>query len=203
MAPRLATLSGPALAAALPAVARLRISVFREWPYLYDGTLAYEEKYLAEFAHASGAVIVAAYAGDDIVGAATAAPLPGHSPEFEPLFVARTLDPRRVFYFGESVLLPQWRGQGLGHRFFDAREAAARSARNESAEPYAHAAFCAVVRDEGDPRRPAHYTSLDAFWRKRGFAPVPGMQGSYSWKELGAAKETEHPMQFWLKALAP
>ena len=37
-------LTGRDLAAALPAVARLWISVFRARPYLYDGSLACEEK---------------------------------------------------------------------------------------------------------------------------------------------------------------
>lgn len=41
------SLTGPALEAALDDVARLRIAVFRDWPYLYDGTLEYERAYLA------------------------------------------------------------------------------------------------------------------------------------------------------------
>lgn len=201
MGVRLETLCGSALADALPAVARLRIAVFREWPYLYDGSDAYEVEYLAELARAPDAVIVAAHEGSEIVGAATAAPLVQHSPQFAPLFAARGIDPALVFYFGESVLLPAWRGQGLGHGFFDHREAAARAARTADGRVFGHAAFCGVVRAADDRRRPAAYAPLDAFWTKRGFSAVPGMVGSYAWKEIGADAETEHPMQFWLKAL--
>ena len=32
--------------AALPALGRLRIAVFREWPYLYEGSEAYERDYV-------------------------------------------------------------------------------------------------------------------------------------------------------------
>ncbi|MFP5511018.1 MAG: GNAT family N-acetyltransferase, partial [Alphaproteobacteria bacterium] len=39
---RVAALTGAGLEAALDDVARLRIAVFRDWPYLYDGDLAYE-----------------------------------------------------------------------------------------------------------------------------------------------------------------
>ena len=53
MTVRVATLAGRELAQGLPALARLRIAVFRDWPYLYDGTLTYEEKYLARFAAAA------------------------------------------------------------------------------------------------------------------------------------------------------
>ena len=41
---RVERLTGAALAAALPDVARLRIAVFRAYPYLYDGDAAYEER---------------------------------------------------------------------------------------------------------------------------------------------------------------
>lgn len=201
MGVRLETLCGGELAEALPAVARLRIEVFRDWPYLYDGNYAYEKHYLAELARAPDAVIVAARDGSEIVGASTAAPLVQHSPQFAPLFADRGIDPATVFYFGESVLLSAWRGKRLGHGFFDYREAAARAARTADGRRYGHAAFCGVVRAADDRRRPADYTSLEAFWTKRGFAPVVGMVGSYAWKEIDADGETEHPMQFWLKAL--
>ena len=52
----------------LPDLARLRIVVFRDWPYLYDGTLEYEEKYLKRFAAAKGAVVITAYDGAEMVG---------------------------------------------------------------------------------------------------------------------------------------
>lgn len=203
MVAALKILRGEGLTAALPDLARLRITVFREWPYLYDGTRAYEETYLAELAQARDAVVVAAVDAGRIVGAATAAPLLQHTPEFAPLFAHQDIDPVRVFYFGESVLLEPWRGAGLGHGFFDHRDAAARGARAPDGAGYTHAAFCAVVRTDDDPRRPAAYSPLDAFWRRRGFEPRPGMQGSYRWREVGAASETDHAMQFWLKALAP
>ena len=66
---------------------------------------------------------------------------------------------------------------------------------------FEHAAFCAVIRDENDPRKPAGYRSLEAFWTKRGYRPVNGLVGSYAWQEIGAVAETEKPMQFWMKRL--
>lgn len=197
---RIEALTGAALAAALDDVARLRIEVFRAWPYLYDGSLAYERNYLAAFAAARDAVVVAAFDGQAIVGAATAAPLAGHTAEFVPLFAARGLAPDRIFYCGESVLLPAWRGQGIGHRFFDAREAYARSVEGTHAA-YTHVTFCAVMRTKDDPRCPPAYRPLDRFWRRRGYRPVDGLIGSYSWKEIGQTGETAKPMQFWMKPL--
>ena len=48
-------LRGAALEAALGHVAALRIAVFRDWPYLYDGTLDYERAYLATYRDNPGA----------------------------------------------------------------------------------------------------------------------------------------------------
>jgi len=193
-------LTGPALARALPALARLRIAVFRDWPYLYDGTLDYEESYLAKFARARDAVVVAARDGDEIIGVATASPLGEHTDRFGPLFAARGFDPARIFYFGESVLLTLYRGRGLGHAFFDHREAHARG-RRAGDRPFSHSAFCAVVRPADHPRRPTNYLPLDAFWTKRGYLKQEGMLGSYSWQDIGEASESEKPMQFWIRPL--
>ena len=122
-----APVTGAGLAAVIPALARLRIAVFRDFPYLYDGDAAYEADYLANFARADGAVIVVARDGDEIVGAATAAPLAAQDAAWQAPLAAAGFDIDRIFYFGESVLLASHRGQGIGHTFFDHREAQARA----------------------------------------------------------------------------
>lgn len=188
-------LTGPGLQAALGDLARLRIAVFAVFPYLYDGSIDYEREYLAEFTAAPDAVLVAAFDGERIVGAATAAPLLQQDDYIREPFVRQGIDPAAVFYFGESVLLPEYRGQGIGHAFFDQREAAARG------WGASHASFCAVIRPADHPARPAGYVPLDAFWSKRGYAPVPGLTGEFSWAEHGEAEESPKPMQYWMRAL--
>jgi GNAT superfamily N-acetyltransferase len=189
-------LTGARIRDVLPDLARLRIEVFREWPYLYDGTYDYERDYIARFADSAGALVAVAKDGGRIVGAATATYLGGHAEAFAEPFLSRGLDTSGIYYFGESVLLPAWRGRGLGHAFFDVREAQARAAGG-----FTRATFCAVVRPAIHPLKPAGYRSLDAFWRKRGYEPVPGLQGSFAWQDIGDSAETEKPMQYWMKAL--
>lgn len=189
------TLTREALAASLDPLADLRIAVFRAFPYLYDGDRAYEQDYLRAYAASSGAIVAGAFDGDRLIGAATAAPMADHAAEFAEPFHARGYDISRIFYFGESVLLPEYRGHGIGHAFFDKREERAREL------GFAQASFCAVVRPGNHPARPADYAPLDPFWRKRGFAPVEGLIGQFSWRELGEGAETQHDMQFWVKTL--
>lgn len=193
---RVEAVHGAAVLQYLSAIAVLRIEVFHEWPYLYDGTVEYEERYLAPYATAPDTLVVIAWAGDELVGAATAMPLTAHSDAVAPPLVAAGYDPATVYYFGESVLRRPWRGRGLGHRFFDEREAFAR------ARGYRTAAFCAVERPAGHPARPADYVPLDRFWGKRGFVKRADLVAHFAWKDHGDEQETAKPMVFWVKDLA-
>lgn len=192
---RIAALTGAALAARIDDLARLRIAVFRAFPYLYDGDEAYERNYLKAYADSRDAVAIGAFDGDALIGAATAAPMEDHAAEFAAPFAARGHDLSDILYFGESVLLPGYRGHGIGHGFFDGREAHARALGRR------HAAFCAVVRPADHRARPADYSPLDPFWRKRGYAPLEGVIADFSWRDLGESAETPKPMQFWMKRL--
>jgi GNAT superfamily N-acetyltransferase len=186
-------LTGAEIAGALDDLARLRIAVFAAYPYLYDGDVAYEAEYLAEFAAAKSAVLVAAFDGARIVGAATAAAMGEQKAEFQQAFLARGWDVSRLFYFGESVLLPEYRGQSIGHAFFDHREAQARACGANMA------CFAAVIRPDDHPARPAGYQPLDGFWAKRGYAPVPGFVTELSWQEHGVEGESVNRLQYWLR----
>ena len=221
---------GAALEAAMADLARLRIAVFAAYPYLYEGSEEYERDYLREFAAEPGSVLVAAKDEGRIVGASTASPMIGQKEAFRAPVEAAGYPARDVFYFGESVLLPEYRGRGIGHAFFDAREAAARDAGAR------WACFCAVVRPEDHPARPADHRPLDAFWRSRGYAPLEGVTTTLDWAErasppaskgevgrgwckpegsaanpsissppgrggLATREEIAHTMQFWLAGM--
>lgn len=195
MSVAVAPVTGAGLAEVIPALAQLRTTVFRDFPYLYDGDAGYESRYIADFAAADGAVIVVARDGDDIVGAATAAPLATQDLAWQAPLAAAGFDIARTFYFGESVLLTSHRGRGIGHAFFDHREAQAR------ALGASYAAFCSVIRPGEHPGRPADYRPLDAFWRARGYAPLPGVTASFDWKCVGEARESRHDLQYWTRDL--
>jgi len=192
---RVETLTGDALARAIDSLARLRIAVFRAFPYLYDGDAGYERAYLAAYVESPGAVVIGAYDGTALIGAATAAPMEDHAAEFAAPFESRGFDPKTILYCGESVLLPAYRGRGLGHAFFDGREAHGRTLGRR------YSAFCAVIRPEDHVQRPVNYAPLDPFWRKRGYAPLDGVTARMRWKDVGEAEETGKAMQFWMKGL--
>jgi glycerophosphoryl diester phosphodiesterase/GNAT superfamily N-acetyltransferase len=190
------TLTGAGIRPFLPALERLRIRVFRDWPYLYDGDLEYESHYLQTYSRSPRSLFVLAVDQGRIVGCATAVPLCDESEYCRAPLQAAGYDANRVLYFGESVLDSAYRGFGLGHRFFDAREQYARSL-----EGMSHTCFCAVERDPDDPRRPAGARSLHEFWAGRGYQRQPALRARFSWRELDQEAEVGHDMGFWLRAL--
>ncbi|WP_067335266.1 GNAT family N-acetyltransferase [Stappia indica] len=193
MKAELFTLTGKEIGNALDDLAALRVKVFREWPYLYEGSLDYERTYLRRYAQGKGAVVVGALAGKEIVGAATGQPLGEEVSEFRDPFEVAGFDPATIFYFAESVLDPRFRGQGLGHGFFDAREAHAR------ALGFDRAAFCAVIRPMDHPARPKDYSPLEPFWRKRGYLPVEGLTVGFDWPDVGETASSRKQMQVWMR----
>jgi GNAT superfamily N-acetyltransferase len=188
-------LRGDALEAALDGVAALRIAVFRDWPYLYDGSPEYERQYLASYRDNPGALLVGAFHEGRLVGASTSTPMEDHAPEFAAPFRAQGLAPEAILYGAESVLLRPYRGIGLGHRFIDLREDHARALGRT------HVAFCSVIRPGDHPARPAVYRSNDAFWQGRGYQVLPGAVARFSWRDLGDSAETEKALQFWWRRL--
>lgn len=186
---------GSELKDCLDALAELRIQVFSEWPYLYDGSAEYERRYLADYVKSPDGIAVLAVARGRIVGCSTGLPLLAADRAFQAPFVTAGFDLSRLYYFGESVLEKSWRGQGIGHRFFNEREDHARDS------GFSQATFCAVKRPQDHPLRPCCYRPLDAFWAKRGYAPRDGLQTHFSWKDIDQPAETTKSMQFWLRDL--
>lgn len=187
------TVSGPAAESALPALARLRIEVFRAFPYLYEGNETYERRYLRTYLDVPGAAIILAKDGARIVGASTCLPLSAETPNIRKPFLDAGMDMSRIFYFGESVLDPAFRGRGAGVAFFKAREAQAKG--------YETTCFCAVQRPANHPLRPQDYTPLDEFWRHRGYQRRDDLVCAMSWKDIGEPAETQKQLTFWTKSL--
>jgi GNAT superfamily N-acetyltransferase len=192
---RVACMTGAAIAPYLDALAELRMRIFRAFPYLYDGSADYERAYLASYAQSPASLIVLALDGDRVIGAATALPLAQHSDDVVPPLARAGFAPDTVYYFGESVLEPAYRGHGIGARFFVEREAQAR------ALGFRIATFCAVDRPADHPRRPADYQPPGALWRRHGFVRRPDIVGEFAWRDVGDSDETAKPMVFWVKEL--
>lgn len=189
--------TGHAIEEAILDLAALRIAVFREYPYLYDGTVEYELEYLRTYVETPKSLLAAVYDGPAMVGATTACPLSDEVESFRKPFETAGMDVEKIFYFAESVLLPAYRGRGLYREFFAVREARARETGD-----FDLTTFCGVERPPDHPAKPEGYVPLDARWTRLGYQKRPDLRTVFSWREIGEDRDSEKPMVFWTKELA-
>ncbi len=107
------TLTGEVIKPYVMDLARLRIDIFRDYPYLYEGSLDYEERYLIPYLRSPDTVMVLAMDGDRVVGAASGMPLEIETAEVKRPFLQAGIPVDEVFYFGESLL---YKLPGTWHR---------------------------------------------------------------------------------------
>ena len=177
-------------------LAALRIAVFHDFPYLYEGTVSYEKGYLKTYSSSERAFLFAVYDHDKMVGATTCIPLLDETADVRKPFEEAGFDLNKIFYFGESILLSEYRGMGLGHRFFDEREAHARSF-----QEYNQTCFCSVERADNHPTKPVDYRPNDVFWTKRGYHKEDALVSYMEWPDIGEDSPSEKKMIFWTRGL--
>ncbi|TNE70553.1 GNAT family N-acetyltransferase [bacterium] len=177
-------------------LAKLRIEIFHDFPYLYEGSLDYEKKYLQTYASCEQAYCALVFDGDQVIGATTGIPLLFETDEVKRPFVENGFPLESVFYFGESILKKEYRGMGLGIRFFKLREAYA-----STLTQITSTSFCGVIRPDTHPMKPEGYQPLNVFWQRMGYEKQEGMLTEFSWKDIGETQESKKPMQFWMKSI--
>lgn len=187
---------GAEISAVIEGLAKLRITVFLDYPYLYDGSLEYEKEYLKTYVNSPKAFLFTVFDGEQMVGATTCIPLADETEEVQKPFLDQGFDISSIFYFGESILLKEYRGIGLGNRFFEERETHA-----GSFPEIKTTCFCAVKRPDNHALKPTNYVPLDQFWKKRGYQKSDELVSYFDWKDIGDNESSEKPMEYWFKKI--
>jgi ribosomal protein S18 acetylase RimI-like enzyme len=186
-------LTGTAIADVLDEVATLRLEIFREYPYLYQGRREDERKYLGTYAEAPGACVILAYDGDAVIGAVAGMPLIHEDAQIQDAFAGTTFPLNELYYVGELLLRPAYRDCGLGQKLFDRFESHIRSL-----DRYCTLICATVERPDDHPLRPHDYINISKFLAHTGFARLSGVTTNFMWREIDGVKR-DHPMQFWSK----
>ncbi len=190
--------TGSGLKPYLHAVAKLRMEVLKDYPYFEEPDLDRETQYLKTIFSNKESIGVLIFDNTTLVGVSLGCPLAIDEPALHRPFLERHLDINTYYDFGDSVLLKRYRGRGIGHHFFDAREAHVANYKK-----FKHICFCVPDFPEPNPNPPGDHVPLADFWRKRGYIHHPEMKCYLSWKKVNAAHPTENQMSFWIKDLGP
>lgn len=193
-------LTGFAIADALDDLATLRLDIFPEYPYLYQGRREDELAYLGTYAEAPDAeapdaCVILAYDGLTVVGAATGMPLIHEDTQMLDAFAGTTDPLDEVYYVGELLFRPAYRNCGLGQKLLDRLESHIRSLGR-----YRRLTCATVERSDTHPLRPSNYIPITKFLARTGFTRLSGVTTHFMWREIDGVKR-DHPMQFWGKYL--
>lgn len=175
--------------------AELRMKVFREYPYLYDGEMAYEEEYLKTYLEAKSSLVILVFYEQKCIGATSCVWLKEEVDDLKNPIIKAGLNPDNYLYFGESLVLGEFRKQGLGKKFFELRLEHFKKLVSMG-YPLKASCFCSVIRDSNHPQRPKNYKALDSFWSQMGFYRS-SIECSFTWKDLGEKKETRKLMSYY------
>lgn len=188
--------TGSGLKPYLHSIAKLRMEVFKDYPYFEDLKLDHETQYLKKISLNKETIAVLIFDNTTLVGVSLGSPLGIEEPALHRPFKERKLNLESYFYFGDSALLKRYRGRGIGHHFFDAREAHVAHYKK-----FKHICFCVPDCPDSDPNQPKDFVPLIDFWRKRGYIHHPQMKCHLSWKKINEEHPTETQMSFWIKDL--
>lgn len=177
-------------------MARMRLELFRGFPYLYAGNVEYEEAYLKRYFSCPQAHVLLVVAQDAMVGFSTSIPLAHEIPEHRQPYEQCGLDPREHLYLGEAMLDLPHRGQGVLRVFHELHEQAAREG------GLRYATLMTVNRPDDHPLRPADYTPMDVLLDHFGYAKIPGCEIRIGWPQIDTGQVEPNVLSVWRKDVA-
>ena len=120
-------LTGSSVSECLDDLASLRINIFRGYPYLYDGILDDELKYLRLYMETADAFVISVRNADTMIGAATGMPLKFEHESLTYPFASTSYSDDETYYVGEVLFYQNYQNQGLGLRLLEQVEEHVRS----------------------------------------------------------------------------
>jgi GNAT superfamily N-acetyltransferase len=190
------TLEGHQILPHLDAFGKLRTTIFREYPYLYDSNPEVEKSYLKNYAQCKDSLFIIATHQNKLIGCLSSIPFSNMAHESWAKILQSHFPIAPIFYLGDMLVLKEHRNRGLGTKMYNRFEEEIRKK-----QKFTQIAFIEVIRPNNDPKRPNDYHSLDAFWKKKGFIKHPELSSYISYKEIGKSTETDHAFLFQIKHL--
>lgn len=179
-------------------VTDLSLAIYREYPYLYEGT---EEEYMPFIEHyAKSELGMACILFDDEkpVGVAIGMPMDTMRKKYQEPLLSKYPEANinSFFYLGEFLILKEYRGKGFGKQIYVELE---QSIKKEKL--FKTICFCKIDEFELHPLKPDNYKSLDEFWRKLGFEQVEDLSTSVAWRNINELEDSPHKMVYWIKTM--
>ena len=192
---RIESLSGSAATAKLGEWARLRIEIFSEYPYLYEGATKGEQAYLSTYLRTPRARILGLFEGAHVGGMATMAPLDACEDFAEDVVKATGLAPKTCLYVGDIIFEPRYRGRGLFNVCFNAAEDWGR------AHGFSHIVAAAIRTSPTDAGRPQDYRPIAGLFARVGLEKLSGVSMTATYPSTLSHRPEPHVLEYWHKVI--
>ncbi len=176
----------------------LRVKIFREFPYLYDGDLETERRYMSGFANSNKSVLIAVFLQEQMVGFIIGTALDSGLPitaDAHDLFSSKNLPVNNYYYIGDLVLLEEHRSFGLATKLLKLIETFAAD------NGYCSTCFLTVFREPDHPLKPKGYKDTARLWEFRKTKKM-NLSISYPWRTFISESESvmlQNTLDFWEK----
>ena len=192
--------TGKEICTYLDIVATMRLQYFREFPYLYEGSLEAEKNYIRKLALIPDALLTVALMDEKVIGFCTGVPLKSDYDsikEAKTLFINEGVDPTPYFYYGEMIVLPAFRNAKTLLSMAQAQDAWCK------ARGFIFSCFLTVMRKLNDLRFPKKYRSLEPIWLRGGYKRMQ-LSIFLQWPTIqldGSVEEKVNELEFWEKKI--
>lgn len=177
-------------------IATLRITMFKEFPYLYEGSIEDEEEYLSIYFNSPNSVILLVLDKDKVVGFSSSIPLSEEMEEIKNPFVESDLDINSIHYIGEMIIETAYRTKGMFNIMANYQEEYARS------KEYLSIVFMTVIREHNHLLKPKNYRCLEILWKYLGYELLEGIKVKFSWKQVDGECPQDNQLGIWFKKLS-
>jgi hypothetical protein len=198
--PEIIKLTGSELTDWTDELARLRIDAFREFPYLYEGSMDYERNYLKAYGTHQNALLLVLMQDNIICGMSSGMPLNTDSEIVATLRMAMCAQDYPVgdfFYFSETILTTAFQSQGWYSKLTKRRAAIVTS------WGFHWGCFLTVHREADHPLRPPDYQGPFNKFEHLGYKRTP-LTITYEWPTIESASTSRvkaNRMDLWIKRL--
>lgn len=176
-------------------LAALDMAIFKEWPYLYEGTLEGEAQYLENYFKSEKSLFLLLMRGDAIVGSASFIPLEEEIDEIQSPFKVAGLPCNDYLYVGVVMILKEYRRPGLIRALYEHALEYAKSIGKRAG------ALAMIERPADDSRRPADDRPLDGMCQAFGFEKQDGLEVHVEWTDITTHMPAPVVMKIWTKKL--
>lgn len=190
------TLRGKSIAPYLHNITDLCVQIYKEYPYLYEGTSEEYFPFIEYYAQSENGIACLLFDKDRPVGVAIGMPINEMREKYKgPFMNARPHENLgEIFYLGEYLLLKDYRGKGLGKEIYLEFERSVKKNQNMK-----KICFCKIDESNQTNLEIENYKPLDGFWVKNGFKKCDDITVSVDWQNVGELNDSPHILIYWLK----